>query len=379
MSLRPNSKALIKSPIGLSLTGLFILSPAAIAPAAANTIDLQSAATPKRVDTAYMDARAARLMQQFEMTGLAMAIVENGQITFASGYGEALRDSGLLVTEDTVFRWASVSKGVAANTILSLSEDGHFKLDAKAEDFAPSLNLPPAKAKISLFNLLSHQIGIVRNAYDNRIERGDTAKNARANLNKLPYLCPPASCHTYQNVAYDASSEIVETVTGKPYGHRAKSWARPHNRFGERIAHVKPNYFRVPAAAGVNSSVKDLAKWMIAQMPDHSNFPDARLAEMQRPRVQTPREQRFLNRRFGALQNAHYGLGWRTYDYNGHKIVGHRGGVQGYRALTLFDPEKNAGIAVMWNSPHTRPIGLQMEFLDQLYGFPRRDWMDFGK
>ena len=368
----------------------------------AKSPDVISSDATRQINTAYMDARANELMQQLEMTGLSMAIVENGQITFAKGYGEVLRDSGAMVTEDTIFRWASVSKGIAANTILSLAEDGHFNLDAKAEDLAPSLNLPSAPVKISLFNLLSHQIGIVRNAYDNRIEGGDTAKNARANLHKLPYLCAPASCHTYQNVTYDASAEIIERVTGKAYSRvvqerifrplgmntasvtyggltRSRNWARPHGRFGQRISRVKPNYYRVPAAAGVNSSVKDLAKWMIAQMPDHSNFPDRRLAEMQRPRVPTPREQNFLNRRFGDLQNAHYGLGWRIYDYYGHKVVGHRGGVQGYRALALFDPEKNAGIAVMWNSPHTRPIGLQMEFLDQLYGFAPQDRMNFGK
>ena len=94
-----------------------------------------------RIDTAHMDARASRLMQQLEMTGLSMAIVENGKITFAKGYGEALRDSGKIVNADTVFRWASVSKGVAANTLLSLSEDGHFKMDAQAEALAPS---PPS-------------------------------------------------------------------------------------------------------------------------------------------------------------------------------------------------------------------------------------------
>jgi len=357
---------------------------------------------PSRVDTAYMDARASRLMQQLEMTGLSMAIVENGKITFAKGYGEALRDSGKIVNADTVFRWASVSKGVAANTLLSLSEDGHFKMDAQAEALAPSLKLPPAEKRVTLFNLLSHQIGIVRNAYDNRIEGGDGAKNARSKLSQLSYLCAPATCHTYQNVTYDASSEIIERTTGKSYAQvvqervfnplgmstasatydglvKGQNWARPHSRFGKRISRVKPNYYRVPAAAGINSSVKDLAKWMVAQMPDYSSFPDERLAEMQRPRVETIREQRFLNRRFGDLRNAHYGLGWRVYDYHGNKVVGHRGGVQGYRALALFDPEKNAGIAVMWNSPHTRPIGLQMEFLDQLYGFPQRDWMDFGK
>jgi len=370
--------------------------------ARAKTLDPPRVKVSQQVNTAHMDVRANRLMQQLEMTGLAMAIVENGEITFAKGYGEALRDSGQLVTEDTVFRWASVSKGVAANTVLSLAEDGHFSLDAKAEDLAPSLKLPPATRKINLFNLLSHQIGIVRNAYDNRIEGGDSAQISRSELDDLPYLCAPATCHTYQNVTYDASSEIIERVTGQSYAQvvqervfkplgmttasatyeglvESSNWAKPHTRFGERIHKVKPNYYRVPAAAGVNSSVKDLAKWMIAQMPDHSDFPDERLREMQRPRVITPREQRFLNRRFDGLQNAHYGLGWRVYDYFGHKVVGHRGGVQGYRALTLFDPEKNAGIALMWNSPHTRPIGLQMEFLDQLYGFAPQDWMDFGQ
>jgi len=403
MSLRSYIFSYIKLALSVSLLAMSALS----VPAFAKTLDLSisdlpSIKQPSRVDTAYMDARANALMQQLEMTGLSMAIIENGEITFAKGYGEALRDSGLLVTEDTVFRWASVSKGIAANTLLSLSEDGHFKLDAKAEDLAPSLKLPPAEVKVNLFNLLSHQIGIVRNAYDNRIEGGDTAQSARSGLEQLNYLCPPASCHTYQNVTYDASSEIIERTTGKPYAQvvqervftplgmstasvthdgfvNSKQWARPHSRMGRRIEKVKPNYYRVPAAAGVNSSVKDLARWIIAQMPDYSDFPDRRLTAMQTARVKTPREQRFLNRRFGDLRNAHYGLGWRVYDYNGHKVVGHRGGVQGYRALALFDPEKNAGIAVMWNSPHTRPIGLQMEFLDQLYGFPRRDWMDFGK
>jgi len=199
-------------------------------------------------------------------------------------------------------------------------------------------------------------------------------------------------------VAFDAAAEIIETQTRLPYKSvvqtrvfdhlgmssasltlegltRSQSWARPHGRYGERIAEVKPTYYRVPAAAGVNSSVRDLAKWMTAQFPASQQIPEDRLTAMQTPIVITTGEQRFMNRRFKDLKRAHYGLGWRVYDYHGHKVVGHRGGVQGYRALVLFDPEKQAGIAIMWNSPHTRPIGLQMEFLDQLYGLPKRDWL----
>ncbi len=355
------------------------------------------------INTEELDKRAGQLMQQLEMVGMSIAIVEDGKMTFAKGYGEALRDSNMLVTPDTVFRWASVSKGVAAATVLSLEEDGHFDLAEPAMVHAASLVLPPNEKNVSIEDLLSHRVGIVRNAYDNRIEGGRRAKDIRGALKDLKYLCEPGTCHTYQNVAFDASSEIVETVTGLPYKavvnelifeplgmttasttleglKRSKSWARPHGRHGVRINRVKENYYRVPAAAGVNSSVKDLAKWMMAQMPPQSQKEEEKLSpeiltKMQTPHVVTPREQRFLRRKFSALENAHYGLGWRVYDYSGHKVIGHRGGVEGYRALVLFDPEQRSGIAMMWNSPHTRPIGLQMEFMDQLYGLPKRDWL----
>ena len=352
-----------------------------------------------QVDTAEIDRRAALLMNQLEMAGLSVAVVEGGKITFAKGYGERLRDSGQMVTADTVFRWASVSKGVAANTLLSLVEEGGFDLSDSAEELAPSLDLPgPQSEQVNLVHLLSHQTGIVRNAYDTRIEGGRAAKPTRTALANLELMCAPGTCHTYQNVAYDASAEIIERQAGLPYktvvqsrvfdplGMKtasmtlegltsSKNWARPHGRFGERISQVKPTYYRVPAAAGVNSSVRDLAKWMTAQFPKSGKIPPERLSAMQTPIVQTRSEQRYLNSYYGALQNSHYGLGWRVYDYHGHKVVGHRGGVEGYRALVLFDPEKQSGIAMMWNSPHSRPIGLQMEFLDQLYGLPKRDWL----
>lgn len=353
----------------------------------------------RKIDTDEINRRADLLMAQLEMTGLAVAVVENGETVFAKGYGEEIRDSGRMVTADTVFRWASVSKGVAANTLLSLVEDGKFTLADSAEKLAPSLDLPgEAGAGVNLVHLLSHQTGIVRNAYDNRIEAGHAAKATRASLKDLNPLCEPGTCHTYQNVAFDAAAEIIENQTRLPYKTvvqtrvfdalgmdsasltlegltRNESWARPHGRFGQRIDSVKPTYYRVPAAAGVNSSVRDLAKWMAAQFPDKGQIPAQRLDAMQTPIIQTTGEQRFLNRRFRDLKRAHYGLGWRVYDYHGRKVVGHRGGVQGYRALVLFDPERQAGIAMLWNSPHTRPIGLQMEFLDQLYGLPKRDWL----
>ena len=389
--------------MGSSMFSRFILAlTLCVACAVSAFANVSEQAREAGIDIEELDKRASQLMHQLEMVGLSVAVVEDGKMTWAKGYGEVQRNSNMLVTADTVFRWASVSKGVAAATVLSLEEDGHFSLAEPAKSHAPSLVLPMAEKDISIEDLLSHRVGIVRNAYDNRIEGGKGAKTVRRALKELKYLCEPGTCHTYQNAAYDASSEIVESVTGLPYKSvvqerifaplgmstatttleglkRSKSWARPHGRHGSRINRVKETYYRVPAAAGVNSSVKDLAKWMAAQMPAAEKLSETILSEMQTPRVQTPREQRFLNRRYRALENAHYGLGWRVYDYVGHKVVGHRGGVEGYRALVLFDPEKRSGIAMMWNSPHTRPIGLQLEFMDQLYGLPKRDWLRLNK
>ncbi len=354
-----------------------------------------------RIDIAEIERRIEILMQHPQMVGLSVAIVEGGDITYVKGFGETLKGSGDKVTSDTVFRWASVSKGVAAAALLDLSHHGKLSLDMPIGQLAPSLQLPDSRG-LTIEHLLSHRLGITRNAYDIRIEEGRRPKHIRAALKTLPLLCAPGTCHTYQNVAFDAASEIVETVTRMPYKavvaehifgplgmrgatttlaglKRSRSWAKPHNRAGRPISRVKPTYYRVPAAAGVNSSIKDMARWMRAQMTSGPySLPQYLRAEMQTPRVDTPREDRRLRRHYKALTQAQYGLGWRIYNYNGRKVVGHRGAVEGYRASILFDPAAQAGMALLWNSPQGRPVGLQLEFMDQLYGLPRRDWARIG-
>ena len=82
-----------------------------------------------------------------------------------------------------------------------------------------------------------------------------------------------------------------------------------------------------------------------------------------------------MGRRFDRIKHADYALGWRVYDYEGHKVIGHRGAVRGYRALILFDPELRTGVVALWNSGITRPTGIQFEVMDMVYDLPKRDWM----
>ncbi|HEY6916728.1 MAG TPA: serine hydrolase domain-containing protein [Allosphingosinicella sp.] len=355
---------------------------------------------PSVVDYGRLDQRLTALSQEKAVVGLAVAVVENGQVRFMKGYGETIAGSGDPVTTDTVFRWASVSKGVAGDMVAKLAAEGKLSLYEPAGKYAPSLRLPGGnEARATISDILSHRLGIYAHAYEGKLEDGMDARLLRSSLSALNNICAPGQCHAYQNVAYDAASEIVETVTGKPYPEAvrqqlflplgmtsatatregllgAKSWARPH-RGGKdsKPVEVTDSYYRVPAAGGVNSSIKDLAIWMIAQMgaaPDV--LPKEALESVQTPVTGTPGELGRLKAQ-GRIKDPRYGLGWRIYDYAGHTIIGHRGGVTGYRSLILFDPKKKSGVVALWNSATNQPSGLEFEVMDMLYGLEPIDWL----
>ena len=355
------------------------------------------------IDYAALDARFRRMVERPSMAGLAVGIVEHGRITFLSGYGETLAGSGEKVTPDTVFRWASNSKGVAATAVAKLAEQGKLSLDEPVANLHTTLRLPGGNEnKASVADVLSHRLGLYRNAFDNKLEEGVTAAVLRQQLSTLSSVCQVDSCWNYQNVAYDTSSEIVSKVTGQPYGdavkrllfnpigmtsatvsraglQSAKSWARPHS-VGRKPLEVNDIYYGVPGAAGVNSNIKDMTLWMLAQMGEMPLVLDAQLLEtLHRPRVATPLERQHMRKFLERLHDPMYGLGFRSYDYAGHHIVGHRGGVNGYRSLILFDPALKSGVVALWNSNTNQPGGLEFEVMDMLYRLPYRDWMELDK
>ena len=254
----------------------------------------------------------------------------------------------------------------------------------------------------SVADVLSHRLGLYRNAFDNKLEEGQSAGLLRRQLFTLSGLCAPGTCWSYQNVAYDAASEVVEKASGRRYADElkrqlfdpigmtsasadraglqsAKSWARGHS-VGRRPIEVNDVYYGVPAAGGVNSDIKDLSLWMLAQMGEMPAVLSPKLLEtIQAGRVATPNERARMRKFLERLAEPQYGLGWRSYLYAGHRIVGHRGGVNGYRSLILFDPVRKSGVVALWNSNTSQPAGLEFEVMDMLYRLPFRDWMEIDK
>lgn len=372
--------------------------PAAFAPAAfAEGIDYQR-----------LDARITRLAQDEEIVGLAVAVIDKGELSFAKGYGVTER-GGTPVTDETVFRWASLSKGVAASEVAILADHQELSLTDTVSEFKTSLRLPKGgETQATLEDVLSHRLGIVPNAYDTRLEDGWDPVKIRNSIAGLSRICAIGECHTYQNVAYDTISEVVEDVTHTTYADAVRhsifeplgmvtasigraglqdsaSWARPYSKRSRtpgapQKKTVKDAYYRVPAAGGVNGSILDLARYARAQMglaPDVLS--PAALEMLQMPRIYTAGEQRRMSSHYrGTVRDARYGLGWRIYKYGvaGDRVVGHRGAVEGYRSYILFDPERDTGVVILWNSSSRRPNGIGFEVMDMVYGLPPQDWME---
>ena len=354
------------------------------------------------VDYQRLDARLSRLVTSRDMVGLAIAVVENGELRFVKGYGVTIAGSDDKVTANTVFRWASLSKGVASTLLAKLADEGRLSLNDPVSRFSTSLRLPKGNERVAtVADVLSHRLGIVKNAYDDKLEQGVEPRVIRGSFASLYPLCAPGTCFAYQNVGYDTASEIVRSVTKQSYQEAvkqrlltplgmtsasvtreglmsARSWARPH--VGQRTLPVEEPYYRVPAAGGMNSSVLDLGTWLRAQMGENRSVLSMRVLDnIHRARVSTAGTRRHGTTFDNELTDGQYALGWRDYRYMGHALVGHRGAVRGYRSMIAFDPKTRDGVAVLWNSESAKPVGIQLEVLDAFYGRPFQDWLELDK
>ena len=352
-----------------------------------------------RIDYASLDQQLAALASRPEMAGLAIAVVEDGKLSFVRTYGVTDKSTLAPVTPDTVFRWASVSKTVTGTLAATLANEGALDLDRPIISWNTSLRLPGgAESQVTLAQLLSHRTGLTKNAYDERLEDGQSPRLVRASLASAPLQCQPGTCHTYQNVAFDTASEILTQAANRPftdsvserfflplgmtsaaYGMEgltgAKDWARPHN--GAQVRPIKEAYWRVPAAAGAESNIVDFAKWMQAAMGERPDVLPASVLRMaQTPRVATPRL--YSGALAAALSDAQYGLGWRSFNYTGHRLVGHSGAVDGFRTTLIFDPETRTGVAVMWNSNWGIPFRIPFAAFDSYDNRMDSRWLDLS-
>ena len=359
--------------------------------------------TPLELFEAKLDQTAAS--DQF--IGLAVAVVEKGETVLMRTYGVTEKDGRQPVTSQTVFPVASLSKGFAGALAAKLSQEGFFSLEDPVTEYAPHFRLKSQThtRNVKLETVLSHQVGLPPYAYDNLLEAGQPIDEIVRRLREVDLVCGAGNCYSYQNVAFNLITPAIEKATGERYGQvlddrifsplgmvtasvgsaqlrETKNYARGHVRVSRRRGYwrtssIDENYYRVPAAGGVNASIEDMSRWLKAQMGlAPITMPPELLAEIHRPRIRSVTETarlRWLRRR---VKDSHYGLGWRIYDYAGREVITHAGGVDGYRAHIAFLPEQELGIVALWNSTASRGWRIMPTLFDAYLGLEDPDWLE---
>jgi len=347
---------------------------------AALTASNLHAATPSPQQTLGEDFNSwfQSQMRDQKVLGAAFAVVASDGVVRmgTAGYTDTTRKKSIDL--DTSFRLASVSKTFAAELTAQLVRDGQLRWEDPVTLYVPDFRINGDASLIQIAHLLGQSSGLVPHAYDNLIEAGVSAQEVRQRLAQLSSVCEPGKCYSYQNSVFSLIEPVMEKVSAttysqlvtqrifKPLDMRTASVgydaflattnrAEPHVKAkgGWRTVKVLPNYYSVAPAAGVNASVRDMSKWLMAQLGAYPQVVAPEMLSMvTTPRVRTPQDlhRKEWNR---LLTDAHYGLGWRVYQLGDEQIVYHSGWVSGYRADIAWSARYNIGLVVLMNAEST--------------------------
>ncbi|CCQ11651.1 Beta-lactamase [Pseudoalteromonas luteoviolacea B = ATCC 29581] len=340
--------------------------------------------------TQQYSKQAEEKLKEKSVPGAALTIVHTQHGNLAKGIGVTKTRGGKRVNEHTRFRLASVSKTFAGSLTAKLAAEGKIELDGFVSDYLPYFENTKYKS-LRVYHLLSHSSGLVPNAYDNLVESRMDYEDIKARVLNVEAICEPGKCYGYQNVMFSLIGDVIASATGISYetwisdfifaplgmrdggvGYenmvRDTNYAEPHVKGRSRwyTTKLKSHYYKVLPAAGVNASAADMEKWLEAQlglMPAVLSL-DA-LTTQSRPYTLTKRE---LRRRTwkGSIEEAHYGLGWRIYDYQGETIYYHSGWVQGYRTDVVVIPRLGIGFSLLLNAEASMLNELTTTFITQV-------------
>lgn len=317
-------------------------------------------------------------IKDWEVPGVAIAVVKDDKIIFAKGYGVRELGKTDAVTPNTMFAIGSSSKAFTSAALAMLVDEGKVKWNDPVSKYLPSFQLfdPYVTREMMVRDLLSHRIGL---------ERGDrlwyaTDYSRDEVLRRIRYLKPSSSVRSrfgYQNIMYLAGGQIIPSVVGKswddflkeriftPLGMNSTNTsitplkgmsdvASPHAKINEK---VKPVAYRlidnIGPAGSINSNVTDMAQWVRMQLNsgkygDKQIVSAANIKEMQNPHTIIPLEGLY-NSLYSEAHFLSYGMGWFLSDYRGRKMVEHGGAIDGMRASVAMIPEEKMGVIVLGN------------------------------
>ena len=334
---------------------------------------------PSTADFEFIEALRNRIYCNAELSkcpGMAMAVILNGKVVSLETYGEAT--PGKAVTENTVFRIASVSKGFAGLLAAKLVDQGIIDLNRPVMDYIPEfkIRLRQGRDSIRVWHLLSHTTGFTSHAYSDLIAQGKDIDRLMTALTKTDVRDFPGKSYAYQNAAFSLIEKVIEKTTGVSYAKMLDSLifkplqmqtastslesivSAKHKAQGHKLLSKKgfqpiawqAQYYNTISAGGVNASLKDMVIWLNAVMGYYPEVLSDNVRELAfTPRANTSGVKKYFNNWENSIAS-YYGLGWRIVDFPERRIIFHGGNVNGFRTEIAFDPEKQIGVVFLFNS-----------------------------
>lgn len=352
-----------------------------------------------------LDEYIMKAMKDWDVPGLAIAILKDGKVLLAKGFGVKEVGTNKPVDEHTIFAIGSNTKAFTATAIALLAQDKKLSLDDPATKHLKGFQLydPYVTREITVRDLLCHRSGLGRRGdalwYGQDFSRDEI-------LHRIRFLKPNSSFRSkigYQNIMYLAAGQIVSAVIGTSWDDFIKerifrplamdrsststldlanfdNVARPHTKKdGKVVAIPYRNIDNIAPAGSINSSVADMTHWHRfllgkGQYEDKKVLDSAILQETLNPHIVMPagpdRQKMYSGNHFMA-----YGLGWVLEDYRGRLILWHNGGIDGMLSHQGILPEENLGIVVLTNSDRSRlDAALFYRIVDTFLGDPVKDW-----
>ncbi|WP_242921334.1 serine hydrolase [Pontibacter liquoris] len=369
------------------------------------------AQTKTTVDFARLDAYYQKALKDWNVPGMAIAIVKDDSIVFAKGYGVKDLKTGGAVDANTLFGIASNTKAYTAAALGILVDEGKLKWNDPVQKYLPYLQLynPYVTENLTIEDLLCHRVGFQTYAGD--LLWYNTTYSRPEIIRRMRYLEPAygfRNGYGYSNLMFITAGEVIAAVSGttwenfiatrflQPLGMTrtytsvnalkgVDNVATPHGF----DADGKPYPTKFTAwdnwnpAAGIFTSVNQDAQWLRLQLGRgtykgkkifsedvsrnmwnaHNPFPVSKKSEEVTPSTH-----------FSAA-----GLGWMLSDYEGRKLVAHGGGHEGMNSRTVLVPEENLGIVILTNSMSSIMSPLANYTVDQFLGIKNgRDWSRFA-
>lgn len=327
------------------------------------------------------DTYAEKAMQSWQMPGMAVAIVKDGQTIFKKAYGTRQLGTTNLVNTQTQFSCASTTKAMTAVCMAMLIDEGKATWDDPVNKHLPEFLLydPYVTRDLKIRDLFTHNSGVGNADFLWSIMNvsGDEV------LHKMRQVTPSyalRSSFIYQNIFYLAAGKVIEKLSGqkwedfivarifKPLGMNntyptlgttpTANLSKPHYRVNGVIkAITATSADQIGPAGSVHSCIDDMAKWMTCML-DSSKYAGGRLVEpdtwveLFRPQVIVPANQFYPTMQLIKPNWTTYALGWFQHDYKGKKINYHTGSLAGEIAINAQLPEAKLGIYVFGNFDH---------------------------